>query len=98
MLKKNMIYHEDHVPDNWRDYAVVLWMDSRAKDLDSMEDDAPVPDKESTVAAFHRISECRTGSHVKFIDEGDQMFYFYRGGWIRAETCEGGWVGILTAE
>lgn len=62
-----------------------------------MEDDAPVPDKERVESAFIRIVGKSHGETVKVIDEGDTMFSFYRGGWVKVVSYDGGEVCVLVA-
>jgi len=89
MFKKQNVTKQDDIGGDWRDWLVVLWE----------EDDAPVPDKERVYEAFCRISEIKHQQHpIYVIDEGDQFINFYRGGWVKAVSCEGGWVGVLLKE
>jgi regulator of RNase E activity RraA len=84
MIKRLHISKGEDVPADWQERTVVLWE----------EDDAPVPDKERTDAAFRRIAG-RAGDPILTIDQGDQLVYFYWSGWVKAINCEGGWVGVL---
>jgi len=87
-LKKLMVQQKDDIPKEWEKQLVILWV----------EDDAPVPDKESTLSAFMRITgmgAVEVERPIHEIDAGDAFFNFYRWGWVKAVTCDGGWVGVL---
>lgn len=84
VIKRLHVSKGEDVPADWQERTVVLWE----------EDDAPVPDKERTDAAFRRIAG-RVGDPILTIDQGDQLVYFYRHGWVKTINYEGGWVGVL---
>ena len=85
MIKKLFVHDLNDIPVDWEQHLVKLWE----------EDDAPVPDKERTDAAFKRISGLGYDRPIYEIDQGDQSIFLYRGGWAKAVNCEGGWVGVL---
>lgn len=84
-LKRNFIHRPEDIPENWRDLTVILWE----------EDDARPSDAETLQSAFDRITGGDRGAHIHEIDEGDAFYRFYRGGWVKACCCDGGWVGVL---
>lgn len=70
-------------------HLVVLWE----------EDDAPVPDKEQTHAAFKRITGLNTDSYHKREDYGDHFIdVYYPSGWVKCSSYDGGFVGVLIKE
>ncbi len=85
MLKRKLIRREWDIPGNWKDILLSLWI----------EDDAPVPDKEDVQSAFTRIVGKYHGEPITTIDEGDTIFSFYRDGWVKVVSYEGGAVCVL---
>lgn len=72
-------------PDDWQDHILTIWV----------EDDAPVPDKESTNAAFKRITGKDPNQYIERIDNGDHFIYRYLGGWVRLISYGDGAVGVV---
>lgn len=82
-----MQYFRDNNPGpGWQDRVVTLWM----------EDDAPVPDKETTGAALCRfMGTPHPGAFMEEIDGGDTFTRLYPGGWVETIYPEGGEIGVV---
>lgn len=85
MIRPIYVTNPENIPENWEDHLVRLWV----------EDDIPTPDKETTESAFKRIAGETRGEPIHEIDQGDCSVYFYRGGWVKVISFDGGCVGIL---
>lgn len=85
MIKHLFTYKPEHIPDDWKKHCVIIWE----------EDDVPYIDKENTSTAFERITGRTPNDYIHIIDEGDVTYYFYRGGWVRCISYDGGFVGLL---
>lgn len=87
MIKRMRVTSKDDIPEDWKDHVLVLWE----------EDDVNYSDKEYTNHAFIRITG-RTPLEVDRRDLGDSFVYFYRDGWVKVVTFDGGWVGVLVGD
>lgn len=84
-MRKLRVHNAEMIPENWRDLLLVLWR----------EDDAMVPDKERSHAAFKRITGMKPSDHIHDADDGDYFYHFYRPGWVLGIGYDGGFVGVL---
>lgn len=85
MIQSYPVYKKEHIPEDWEERLVALWS----------EDDVPIIDKERTDTAFKRITKEDPKNYLHVIDRQDHAYYFYRRGWVRLISCEGGAVFLL---
>lgn len=83
MYKTLNVASGDDIKDDWDKHCLILWE----------EDDVPVPDKEKVAQAFTRIAG--KPSICVEIDHGDSWTQFFRGGWVKHVSFDGGWVGVM---
>ena len=84
-VKRKYVARKRDIPNHAEAKVLILWE----------EDDAPVPDKERVGAAFRRITQLDAKHALATVDEGDVMTHYYRGGWVRIVSYDGGAVGML---
>lgn len=81
-----MAIKRDYNPGHdWYARVITIWA----------EDDAPVPDKESTEAAFNRITGTTYHRIKEEIDHGDTTTYLYEQGWVKTVSFDGGQIGFV---
>lgn len=86
MLNRLFTHTKQDIPDDWKSCLAVLWV----------QDDVPYAGRERVAGAFPRISGVReTEEPIHTDDQEDAIYTFYRGGWVRCVSCEGGFVGVL---
>lgn len=84
-VKRKYVVSKKDTPNHAEAKVLIVWE----------EDDAPVPDKEDGPAAFRRITQLNDKHTLATVDEGDVITHYYRGGWVRTVSYDGGAVGML---
>lgn len=84
MLRRLEVTQNSDIPENWGDHTLLVWT----------QDDVNYEGRESLSAAFHRFNPTPRRI-LKRIDLGDVFVHVYIGGWVKAVTYDGGWIGIL---
>ena len=84
-VKRKYVVSKKDIPNHAEAKVLIVWE----------EDDAPVPDKERGRDAFTRITQLDPKHALATVDEGDVITNYYRGGWVRIVSYDGGAVGML---